>query len=187
MASKRRLLCGKAASGKSCLARELAEAPGTVMLAEEQWLAELFPWGISNPDDYQLYARRVRKVIGPHVVGLLRALTRGVIAPDEHHVHVATLAELGADVDQLRGHGRVERPARQVDRDDTALGGHLHLPLGHVNPRTASSSAASADGSPALTSGRGGNGRVVQSSGRLRLGADNAGGARMRSLKQASS
>ena len=73
------LLCGKAASGKSCLARQLAEAPGTVMLAEEQWLAELFPWGISNPDDYQLYARRVRKVMGPHVVGLLRAGTSVVL------------------------------------------------------------------------------------------------------------
>lgn len=73
------LLCGKAASGKSSLALELVQTPGTVMLAEEQWLAELFPWGISTADDYQLYARRVRKVMGPHVVGLLRAGTHVVL------------------------------------------------------------------------------------------------------------
>ena len=37
------LLCGKIASGKSTLAKELATQPSTVIIGEDDWLAHLFP------------------------------------------------------------------------------------------------------------------------------------------------
>jgi predicted kinase len=46
------LLCGKIASGKSTLAKELAAQPNTVIIDEDDWLAHLFPGEINTIDDY---------------------------------------------------------------------------------------------------------------------------------------
>jgi predicted kinase len=67
------LLCGKIAAGKSTLARQLADRPATVLLSEDQWNATLFPDEIKTIDDYGRYSNRVRAVLGPHVVSLLKA------------------------------------------------------------------------------------------------------------------
>lgn len=67
------LLCGKLASGKSTLAKELATSPSTVIISEDDWLAHLFPGEINTIEDYVRRAANLRNAIGPHVSALLRA------------------------------------------------------------------------------------------------------------------
>jgi predicted kinase len=67
------LLCGKIAAGKSTLSAELGAAPGTVTLAEDAWLARLYPGEIRTVADYVRCAARLRDAMSPHVEGLLRA------------------------------------------------------------------------------------------------------------------
>lgn len=67
------MLCGKIASGKSTLAASLGRAKGTVVLSEDAWLSALFADQMVTVADYARCAARLRSVIGPHVVDLLRA------------------------------------------------------------------------------------------------------------------
>ncbi|GJD62507.1 AAA family ATPase [Methylobacterium frigidaeris] len=67
------LLCGKISSGKSTLAAGLAAEPGTVLVREDQWLAGLYPGEQTTLADYVRNAGRLRGVMGPHLVALLRA------------------------------------------------------------------------------------------------------------------
>lgn len=67
------MMCGKVASGKSTLAARLARAPGTVLIAEDEWLHALFADALRSPSDYVDYSSRLRRVIAPHVVKLLDA------------------------------------------------------------------------------------------------------------------
>lgn len=64
--------CGKIASGKSSLARSLADAPQTILISEDQLLSRLYPGEIVTIDDYARAATRLRAAIGPHLAGLLR-------------------------------------------------------------------------------------------------------------------
>ncbi|MBC2656967.1 ATP-binding protein [Pseudomonas sp. MSSRFD41] len=73
------LLCGKIASGKSTLARQLAQAPGCVLICEDLWLARLYPQMIHCVADYQLHARRLGEALGPLVVAMLQAGTSVVL------------------------------------------------------------------------------------------------------------
>ncbi|WAH56873.1 ATP-binding protein [Pseudomonas silvicola] len=66
------LLCGKIASGKSTLAARLAEAPNTVRLSEDLWLARLYKDQMHSVADYVRCAALLREAIGPHVQALLR-------------------------------------------------------------------------------------------------------------------
>jgi len=67
------LLCGKIAAGKSTLAAELSAKTETVLLAEDRWLAALYPGEIHDIQDYARCSARLRDVIGEHVEALLRA------------------------------------------------------------------------------------------------------------------
>ncbi len=67
------LLCGRIAAGKSTLAARLGAAPGTVTIAEDFWLSRLYEGEIREVADYVRCAARLRAVMGPHVVDLLRA------------------------------------------------------------------------------------------------------------------
>lgn len=67
------LLCGKAAAGKSTLARQLAAAPRTILLSEDDWLTRLYPGEIRTIPDYAHCAGRLRAAIGGHIEDLLRA------------------------------------------------------------------------------------------------------------------
>lgn len=67
------LLCGKIAAGKSTLAHRLAAAPATVLIAEDAWLARLYPGEIAALEDYVRCSGRLRGAMGPHVEALLRA------------------------------------------------------------------------------------------------------------------
>ena len=67
------LLCGKIAAGKSTLAAELAAAPGTVLVSEDDWLDALFAEELSSAADYVRCASRLRAAMGPHITSLLNA------------------------------------------------------------------------------------------------------------------
>lgn len=66
------LLCGKIASGKSTLAKRLAQAPGSVLICEDQWLAQLYPGLIHSVTDYALHAQRLKNALEPLLISLLR-------------------------------------------------------------------------------------------------------------------
>ena len=67
------LLCGKIAAGKSTLAAELARKPGTVLIAEDEWLSTLFGDQMCSVADYVRLSDKLRSVMGPHVAMVLRA------------------------------------------------------------------------------------------------------------------
>jgi len=72
------LLCGKIASGKSTLASHLAQAGGSVLISEDQLLAQLYPGQIHSLADYLQHAQRLKIVLEPLVIAMLRAGT-GVV------------------------------------------------------------------------------------------------------------
>ncbi|MEM1361622.1 MAG: ATP-binding protein [Pseudomonadota bacterium] len=103
------LLCGKIASGKSTLAAKLADAEGTVLIAEDTWLATLYPNEMATPQDYLRCAAQLKEAMGPHIALLLkngvsvvldfqantvesRGWMRGIIdqTRTEHQLHVLT-------------------------------------------------------------------------------------------------
>jgi predicted kinase len=65
-------ISGRLASGKTTLARSIAEQENAVFICEDVWLSKLSD-GISSFDDYLKWSRRCRSVIGPLVVEMLRA------------------------------------------------------------------------------------------------------------------
>ena len=67
------LLCGKIAAGKSTLAASLAAESGTVHIAEDAWLDQLFGTDMVSIQDYVRYSERIRSVLETHVVSLLEA------------------------------------------------------------------------------------------------------------------
>jgi predicted kinase len=67
------ILVGKIASGKSTLAAELAQAPATVVLSEDEWLAALYGPEMRSIEDFVRNSRRLRGVMGPHILRLLHS------------------------------------------------------------------------------------------------------------------
>lgn len=66
------LFCGKIGSGKSTLAAQLAGDPSTILIAQDPWLAGLYPGEIGTLEDYVRCSSRLRLVLEPHIVALLR-------------------------------------------------------------------------------------------------------------------
>lgn len=98
--------CGKMASGKSTLAKQLAERENAVLLVQDEMLDTLFPGLIINVASYLEYAGRINRMVAPHVAAILsrgvsvvldfpantrnqRAWFRGIIASAgvEHELH----------------------------------------------------------------------------------------------------
>ncbi|MEM8774394.1 MAG: ATP-binding protein [Pseudomonadota bacterium] len=67
------MVCGKIASGKTTLSAELVSRPGTVLIAEDDWLAALFGDELVSGADYVRCSARLRNVMGPLVISLLQA------------------------------------------------------------------------------------------------------------------
>ncbi len=67
------MFCGKIAAGKSTLARALTDRDGAILISEDDWLSTLFEGEINAIPDYLRAAERLRRVVAPHVVVLLRA------------------------------------------------------------------------------------------------------------------
>lgn len=65
-------MCGKAGAGKSVLAKAIAQAGDAIVLSEDIWLARLFGDEMVTFDDYVRCSRRIRLVVAPLVIELLR-------------------------------------------------------------------------------------------------------------------
>jgi predicted kinase len=65
--------CGKAGAGKSTLARAIAEAEGATLICEDVWLSRLYGDQMQTFDDYRRLAQRLKTVVGPLCLDLLRA------------------------------------------------------------------------------------------------------------------
>jgi len=73
------MVCGKIGSGKSTLAKRLSEQPQTVLVVEDEWLSALFGDQMKTGADFLVYSKKLRSIIKPHVVALLRAGTSVVL------------------------------------------------------------------------------------------------------------
>lgn len=71
-------ISGRLASGKTTLARLIAEREPAVLICEDVWLSKLSD-GISSLDDYVKWSRRCRSVMGPLIVEILKAGTSVVL------------------------------------------------------------------------------------------------------------
>lgn len=67
------LVCGKIAAGKSTLAKRLSQAPRSVLISEDAWLACLYPNEIHVLADYVRFAGRLRTAMADHIQVLLSA------------------------------------------------------------------------------------------------------------------
>jgi predicted kinase len=65
--------CGKAGAGKTTVASHVAREAGAILISEDIWLARLFGDQMKAFDDYIRFSSKLRTVIGPLVVDLLRA------------------------------------------------------------------------------------------------------------------
>src|SRR5690606_7297853 len=61
------LVCGKIAAGKSTLAKRLSQAPRSVLISEDAWLACLYPNEIHVLADYVRCAGRLRTAMADHI------------------------------------------------------------------------------------------------------------------------
>src|SRR5262245_40629511 len=68
-------LCGKMASGKSTLARELAARDHAMLFSQDALLDALFPGAIVNVASYIEYSTRINRMLAPVVVDIL---SRGI-------------------------------------------------------------------------------------------------------------
>lgn len=64
-------LCGKMASGKSTLAKILAEKHNAILIVEDEWLSELYPDEITNIPEYLQYSSRLQNLLSNHIKSLL--------------------------------------------------------------------------------------------------------------------
>ncbi|MFC5458691.1 AAA family ATPase [Massilia niabensis] len=64
--------CGKMAAGKSTLSAKLATEMGALLVCEDLWLSRLYPEEIQTFGDYLKYAARLKEVLAPHLVALLK-------------------------------------------------------------------------------------------------------------------
>src|SRR5215469_17217682 len=64
-------LCGKMASGKSTLARELANRENAVLLVQDDLLDALFPGEIADIQGFVKCSSRLKKALTPHICALL--------------------------------------------------------------------------------------------------------------------
>jgi len=65
------LICGKIASGKSTFARELAEQPGTLLIAMDHWMSTLYPVENKSIEDFARLSSRLREAMEPHIIDIL--------------------------------------------------------------------------------------------------------------------
>jgi predicted kinase len=65
-------LCGKMAAGKSTLSKKLAAGFDAVLICEDLWLSRLYGNEIHTFDDYLKYSARLKEVLSPLVLDLLR-------------------------------------------------------------------------------------------------------------------
>ena len=73
------MLCGKIAAGKSSLAAKLGNAPSTIIISEDDWLAALFSGQMKTGADFVRCSQKLQSAMGPHISALLKAGTSVVL------------------------------------------------------------------------------------------------------------
>jgi predicted kinase len=66
------MLCGKIAAGKSTLTTALGDAPDTIVISEDFWLARLYREEMRSVADYIDFSGRLKAAMGPHIEALLK-------------------------------------------------------------------------------------------------------------------
>ncbi len=115
------LLCGKIASGKSTLANSLKREHAAILLTEDHWLSRLYPDQIHSVGDYVKLSKRLRDVMGPLVIDMLKA---GI------NVVLDFPANTPADRHWLRGladTAEVPHSLHFTDVDDETCRARLHI------------------------------------------------------------
>lgn len=64
-------MCGKMASGKSTLSKELAKKYDAILLCEDDILLKLYPNEIKTISEYVEYSKRLKEMIKEHIVSML--------------------------------------------------------------------------------------------------------------------
>lgn len=65
--------CGKAGAGKTTVASRIALEQQAILLSEDIWLLRLFGDQMNTFDDYVIFSRKLKTVLGPLTVDLLNA------------------------------------------------------------------------------------------------------------------
>jgi predicted kinase len=65
--------CGKAGAGKSTIASQIAKEQKAILLSEDIWLMQLFGEQMKTFDDYIQFSWKLKGVVGPLTVDLLKA------------------------------------------------------------------------------------------------------------------
>lgn len=69
------LFCGKIAAGKSTFAKRLSRQFDSLLISEDDWMRTLYGPELKGFDDYIRYSARLRSIMEPHLVSLLRSGT----------------------------------------------------------------------------------------------------------------
>ena len=115
------LMCGKIASGKSTLANALKTQQAAILLTEDYWLSRLYPDQIHSVADYVTLSRRLRDVVGPLVIDMLKARINVVLDVP---------ANTPADRQWLRSLADTAQASHSlhfIDIDDDTCRARLHL------------------------------------------------------------
>lgn len=64
-------MCGKMASGKSTLSKDLAKKYNAILLSEEDILSRLYPNEITTIPEYVEYSRSVKGMLKEHIIDIL--------------------------------------------------------------------------------------------------------------------
>ncbi|MDX8355086.1 ATP-binding protein [Cognatiyoonia sp. IB215182] len=96
------LVCGKIAAGKSTLCTHLAQAGGTILVSEDQWLHTLYSDEMKTIADFVRCSAKLRQAMTPHVIDLLKAGLSVVLDFAANTVEARTwirqiIAQSGAD------------------------------------------------------------------------------------------
>ncbi|MEO9904440.1 ATP-binding protein [Nisaea sp.] len=73
------LFCGKIAAGKSTFAKRLSGQSDALLISEDDWMSTLYGPELHCFDDYVRFSARLRAVMEPHLVSLLRDGTSVVL------------------------------------------------------------------------------------------------------------
>ena len=65
--------CGKAGAGKTTIANALAQEHGAILISEDIWMMRLFGDQMKTFDDYLHFSLKLKTVIGPLVMQLLKS------------------------------------------------------------------------------------------------------------------
>ena len=106
--------CGKAGAGKSTLARAIAESEQATLISEDVWLSRLYGEQMQTFDDYKRLSLRLKTVVGPLAVELLRT-GRNVVLDFPANTRIAR--DWFRSLSEQSGSGHV---LHFVDSSDTA-------------------------------------------------------------------